>query len=381
MKMKEVWKRTTAFVAAAAISIGMFAGLPVTAKAADEAGIRAFVTRMYEVCLDREPDAAGLDDWSNRLATGQEQGANIAFGFIFSDEFRNLNLCNEHYVDAMYEAFFDREPDAAGKADWLGQLNSGATRGHVMTGFVNSQEFANLCTAYGIDQGSGDWSADNISVSGSCAICDSCSHEVTPEIQAFAERLYTCCLDREPDAAGLNDWSTVLANGAKGSEVAAGFIFSQEYKNKDASDTQYVLMLYKTMLGREADTPGVTDWVLQLRNGASREAVYNGFVGSAEFANLCQNAGITVGGAIADNGTAGRQSTGEMVNLYLDIYVDGEYRTTCEASSAIEGTLVDPKNNFYQSPLPLEGDMFIAYEGAKGKVNIISNGYDVSFEF
>ena len=380
MKMKEVWKRTTAFVAAAAISIGMFVGSPVTAKAADEAGIRAFVTRMYEVCLDREPDVSGLDDWSNRLATGQEQGANIAFGFIFSDEFRNLNLCNEHYVDAMYEAFFDREPDAAGKADWLGQLNSGATRGHVMTGFVNSQEFANLCTAYGIDQGSGDWSADNIPVSGSCAICDSGSHEVTPEIQAFAERLYTCCLDREPDAAGLNDWSTALANGAKGSEVAAGFVFSQEYKNKDASDTQYVLMLYKTMLGREADTPGVTDWVLQLRNGASREAVYNGFVGSTEFANLCQNAGITVGGAIADNGTTGRQSTGEMVMVYVDTYVDGEYRVTDWYRQVTEGDLVDPKGLYFQSPLPLEGESFIAYEGAKGKVNITSNGYGIMFD-
>ena len=31
-----------------------------------------------------------------------------------------------------------------------------------MTGFVNSEEFANLCAAYGIDQGSGDWSADDI---------------------------------------------------------------------------------------------------------------------------------------------------------------------------------------------------------------------------
>ena len=232
MKMKEVWKWTTAFVAAAAISIGMFAGSPVTAKAADEAGIRAFVTRMYEVCLDREPDAAGL-----------------------------------------------------------------------------------------------------------------------------------------------NDWSTALANGAKGSEVAAGFVFSQEYKNKDASDTQYVLMLYKTMLGREADTYGVTDWVLRLRNGASREAVYNGFVGSTEFANLCQNAGITVGGAIADNGTTGRQSTGEMVkNMYYDIYVDGEYRTTeGDVSWAVEGTLVNPADDFLFSHR-VEGDEFIAYEGATGKVNIISNG-------
>ena len=313
-------KRGMAIVLAAVV-IGMSAltGSSVTAKAADEAGIRAFVTRMYEVCLDREPEETGLNDWSNRLATGQELGADTAFGFIFSQEFRNLNLCNEHYVDSMYAAFFDREGDAAGKADWLGQLNGGATRGHIMTGFVNSQEFANLCAAYGITQGSGDWSADDIPVNGTCAICERNGRiEATSEMRAFVERLYTCCLERSAEEDGLNDWSRALASGAKGSEVASGFIFSQEYKNKDASDTQYVLMLYRTMLGREADTPGVTDWVLQLRNGSSREAVYNGFVGSAEFAALCQNAGITVGGAIADNGTIGRASTGERVLVQVD---------------------------------------------------------------
>jgi len=249
-----------------------------------------------------------------------------------------------------------------------------------MTGFVNSEEFANLCAAYGIDQGSGDWSADNIPVSGSCAICDSGSHEVTPEIQAFAERLYTCCLDREPDAAGLNDWSTALANGAKGSEVASGFIFSQEYKNKDASDTQYVLMLYKTMLGREADTYGVTDWVLRLRNGASREAVYNGFIGSAEFANLCQNAGITVGGAIVDNGTTGRQTTGEKVQVYVEIYANGEYKTVGAYGLRTEGDLIDPKG-IISSSFPLEGESFIAYEGATGKINmLVPDGYEVVFD-
>lgn len=156
MKKKRVAKRIVTLLTAAAIGVGAFAGLPTTTKAADNAGIRSFVTRMYEVCLDREPDTDGLNDWSNRLATGQAQGADIAFGFIFSEEFKNLNLCNEHYVDSMYSAFFGREADAAGKADWVGQLNSGATRGHVMTGFVNSQEFANLCASYGINQGSGD---------------------------------------------------------------------------------------------------------------------------------------------------------------------------------------------------------------------------------
>lgn len=387
MKMKEVSKRAVALAAATIIGIGTMAGAPVSAKAADNAGIRSFVTRMYEVCLDREPDADGLNDWSNRLATGQAQGADIAFGFIFSDEFKNLNLCNEHYVDSMNASFFGRDADAAGKADWVGQLNSGATRGHVMTGFVNSQEFANLCANYGITQGAGDWNANDISVNGTCSICgnggNGGNHEVTPEIRAFAERLYTCCLDRTADENGLNDWANALANGATGSEVAAGFVFSQEYKNKDASDTQYVLMLYKTMLGREADTAGVTDWVLQLRNGASREAVYNGFIGSAEFANLCQNAGITVGGAIADNGTTGRQSTGEKVNVYLEEYVNGEYGRTSYIGQPTEGQLIDLSGSYEAfagagSNVRTETEPFIAYEGSTGKINYVG---DLTLDF
>lgn len=389
MKKKRVAKKIVTLLTAAAIGVGAFAGLPTTTKAADNAGIRSFVTRMYEVCLDREPDTDGLNDWSNRLATGQAQGTDIAFGFIFSEEFKNLNLCNEHYVDSMYSAFFGREADAAGKADWVGQLNSGATRGHVMTGFVNSQEFANLCASYGINQGSGDWSADNISVNGTCSICanggnsgNSGSREVTPEMRAFAERLYTCCLDREADENGLNDWANALANGATGSEVAAGFVFSQEYKNKDASDTQYVLMLYKTMLGREADTYGVTDWVLRLRNGASREAVYNGFIGSTEFANLCQNAGITVGSAIADNGTTGRQSTGEKVNAYLAEYVNGEYGRTSYIGQPTEGQLIDLTGSYESftgsNAVHTETEPFIAYEGAVGKINYVG---DITLDF
>ena len=316
--MKKTLKRATALLAAAAISLSAVVVAPVEAEAADEAGIRAFVTRMYEVCLDREPDTDGLNDWSNRLATGQEQGANIAFGFIFSEEFQNLNLCNEHYVDSMYAAFFDREGDAAGKADWLGQLNSGATRGHIMTGFVNSQEFANLCAAYGIDQGSGDWSADDIPVNGTCAICanggNTGNHEVTPGMRAFVERLYTCCLGRAADEDGLENWANALANGATGSEVAAGFVFSQEYKNKNATNSQYIDMLYQTMLGREADESGRSIWHGYLLMGYSREYVYNGFVGSTEFANLCENAGIAVGGAIADNGTTGPLDDGTHID-------------------------------------------------------------------
>ena len=73
-------------------------GINTTAQAAEawagEDGVAGFVTRMYQTCLGREPDAAGLNDWVTRLKAGESKGADIAFGFIFSAEFSNMNLCN-----------------------------------------------------------------------------------------------------------------------------------------------------------------------------------------------------------------------------------------------------------------------------------------------
>ena len=75
----------------------------------------------------------------------------MAYGFIFSEEFTNKNLSNEQYVDTLYATFFDRAPDAAGKADWLGKLNRGkATREQVLDGFLGAEEFANLVKSFGL---------------------------------------------------------------------------------------------------------------------------------------------------------------------------------------------------------------------------------------
>ncbi len=347
--MRNRMKKVTTVLALAAITVSVSLGsMPFTTKAADKAGINAFVTRMYEVCLNREPDEAGLADWTKRLENGQAKGSDIAYGFIFSEEFKNMNLCNDHYVDSMYESFFGREADAAGKADWVSQLNSGATKGHVMTGFVNSKEFANLSASYGIDPGTGNWDGDNFSANGTCVKDGNNNNNnssnngtvANDKIKAFVNRLYENCLGRKADKEGLNYWENQLTNGAEGSSVAAGFIFSDEYKLKDASDTQYVLMLYKTMFGRDADNAGAAKWVQKLHNGTSREVVFNGFLTSAEFKALCTDAGINVGGELADNGTRGRASTGEEVIVtYMNHYTDG--RTNKTKFLYIEGDILN----------------------------------------
>ena len=48
------------------------------------------------------------------------------------------------------ETFLGRAADAAGRADWVSQLNAGADRHNVMAGFYNSAEFNAIMAGYGI---------------------------------------------------------------------------------------------------------------------------------------------------------------------------------------------------------------------------------------
>lgn len=256
----------------------------------DESGVDGFVTRLYRVCLDRNPDEGGKNDWVSRLNNREVSGTVAAYGFIFSQEFRNKNLCNEHFVMQLYKAFMGREYDQGGLEYWIGQLEGGATREEVFNGFAQSAEFNAICENYGITRG------DAIEIpqygtvpTGKCSVCGE-----TDGVTAFVTRLYNVCLDREPDQGGLDDWTGKLwSHERSGKDVSFGFIFSEEFQNRGFSNDDYVEYLYKAFFGRASDAGGKADWVGQLNAGASREHVFNGFVGSTEFDNLCKKYGIT----------------------------------------------------------------------------------------
>ncbi|MDD4849676.1 MAG: phage tail tip lysozyme [Gemmiger sp.] len=120
---------------------------------------------------------------------------------------------------------------------------------------------------------------------------------VDPALAAqFVTRLYSVCLGRTPDDSGLANWTNVLVSGSQtGTAVAAGFVFSAEFSGKNYCNEHFVQQLYLAFLGRGYDAPGLADWVNRLETGSTREAVFNGFAGSAEFAELCKNYGIQQG--------------------------------------------------------------------------------------
>lgn len=232
--------------------------------------VKAFVARFYQLCLGREPDPNGLNYWVGSLIDFTRTGADVAKGFIFSPEFGNRAVSDEDYLDILYEAFFNRTAAAGGYNDWLDKLNSGVSRADVLDGFIFSQEFADLCNDYAITPFS---AAD--------------------PVVAFITRFYRQFIGREPDQEGLENWVGYLKDGfGDCADAAWGFVFSQEFVNKDLPNEAYLDVMYRAFFNRDPDPDGFEDWLNQLNFGISREDVVNGFIDSPEYYNLCREYGI-----------------------------------------------------------------------------------------
>lgn len=250
-------------------------------------GIEGFVTRLYNICLEREPDTDGFTEWCGSLRSNRITGTECAYGFIFSNEFQNRNVTDEGYVELMYNCFFGRPSDAAGKESWLARMNEGCTREQLFTGFADSSEFEGLCYSYGIMRGTYDIDAGSFDRTANRA-----------SIEAFVTRLYSICLGRQPDPDGLHDWTDRIASGQiTGGETAYGFFFSQEYINMEKDDIGYVTDLYNVILGRDPDPAGEEFWVRKCYR-YSDMIVFNGFICSQEFGQLCASYGIEAGGKV-----------------------------------------------------------------------------------
>lgn len=255
-----------------------------------ESPVVPFVKRMYEVALNRVSDESGLKYWVNDLLSGNQTGAEVAYSFIFSEEFKKKNYCNEHYIMQLYKAFMGREYDEEGLNYWLHQLETGAIRETVFNGFSQSAEFKGICDSFGIRLGDPVEEPQYGTVPmGACSV-DGREDGVT----SFVKRLYNICLDREAEAEGLDYWTKQLwARECSGMTAAYGFVFSDEFKNKNHSDADYVEYLYEAFMDRSSDEDGKAYWLGSMADeGLTRENVFDGFARSLEFERICSKFGI-----------------------------------------------------------------------------------------
>ncbi|MDH3679502.1 MAG: DUF4214 domain-containing protein, partial [Acidimicrobiia bacterium] len=214
--------------------------------------------RLYEAYFQRDPDAAGFGFWQGQRAGGAQLG-DISDVFAASAEFVDVygSLSDSEFVELVYQNVLSRPADAAGLAYWVGQLAAGVSRGTVMTGFSESAEY--------------------IVTTGTVAPASTADDEVY--------RLYVAFFLRFPDAAGDAYWTSVRSGGASLESIAASFAASAEFVAAYGSlpDSQFVELVYNNVLGRTADAAGAAYWEGQLAAGLDRGAMMVGFSESAEF--------------------------------------------------------------------------------------------------
>ena len=102
---------------------------------------RGPVMRLYWAFFHRIPDLNGLDYWVHKYEGGMTLKA-IATQFAKSNEFKTKygTVSNDAFITLVYQNVLERNPDAAGKAHWVGRLQAGVPRGEMMTAFSESSE-------------------------------------------------------------------------------------------------------------------------------------------------------------------------------------------------------------------------------------------------
>jgi RHS repeat-associated protein len=94
----------------------------------------------YRQFLGRDADPGGIQYWTQQLQGGltDEQ---MQAGFIASPEFfKNAGGTDKLWIDALYQALLDRQPDANGENYWIGQLHGHQSRAEVANDFTGSPE-------------------------------------------------------------------------------------------------------------------------------------------------------------------------------------------------------------------------------------------------
>ncbi|MEO5614804.1 MAG: DUF4214 domain-containing protein, partial [Cypionkella sp.] len=221
-----------------------------------------------QAVLDRAPDPVGLNNWTNRIASGATSLQQAANSFVTSVEFQKTYgaTSNETFVTLLYDHVLHRTPDSNGFAAWTEALNTGRlSRAAVVTGFSESAEFGRNTApeALGFSRAGlqADWADD-------------------------VYRLYGATLDRAPDVAGLTTWTTALAQGRGLLSVVEGFTASREFiaRYGATSDSDFVTLLYRNVLDRDPDARGLATWMGHLENATlTRAEVVRGFANSVEF--------------------------------------------------------------------------------------------------
>ncbi|GEP06519.1 DUF4214 domain-containing protein [Methylobacterium oxalidis] len=221
------------------------------------------IYELYDAVLDRAPDALGFESYIRSAENGASL-RDIAASMLGSAEAQSHvgATGNAEFVERLYETALHRGSDSEGLTTYTQYLDNGGSRADVALMFAQSAE----------------------NVAGLTALSSNATLAPDPTASDVA-RLYYGVLDRAPEAGGLQGWTNSVEHGTSLQDVVRAFLSSDEYEviTTGLTDTQFVESLYQQVLGRTAEDAGVQFWSSVLAQGGSRSTIANAFADSLEF--------------------------------------------------------------------------------------------------
>ncbi|HUY91416.1 MAG TPA: DUF4214 domain-containing protein [Pirellulales bacterium] len=148
------------------------------------------------------------------------------------------------YVGSAFQDVLHHAPDASALSYWTAQITDGLMPAQFASDLTHSAEFYS-------------------------------TNVIAPAYQTY--------LGRAPDAAGIAYWTRQMQQGMSDQQIEADFIASPEfYAHASGANSGWVKAMYQVVLGRPADTTGMSYWLAELSAGASRSNIALGFAASGE---------------------------------------------------------------------------------------------------
>jgi hypothetical protein len=209
------------------------------------------VYRLYQAAFNRQPDASGLGFWIKANHDGHDL-VDIAGNFISSAEFIRLygdNLPAASFIDHMYQNVLHRAGDPGGASWWTTQVNNGADRRAVLFGFSDSAENrTNLLPsmANGFDYAPFGLAAEDTPKSAQKCAPDEYLDVTAVGQFAVVNNMWNA--SSVPDASQCVNYTTYGKVGVQGAQ------FKWSYKTTDFTIHAYPEILYGQRQGTQAST-------------------------------------------------------------------------------------------------------------------------------
>ncbi len=270
---------------------------------------KKYVTQAFNAFLDRNPDAPGLTSYVQALTQGELTASRLITSIYYSAEYQNKNISDAEFIRQAYKGMLGREAGDAEVEFMSAYLNNGMSRRFILSIISGSDEFSNFCSSLGMEKG-------HIPVTE--------NRDLSYAYTSYVMRCYQQLFGRNADVSGLNTWTGSILNGGGGVSVISSLINSQEFRNKNYSNEEYVERIYQAMLGRSADPSGKATWVNLLEQGVSHLHIVSGFCGSDEFRALCQRYNMATGSITL---TESRDQNSSVTGFVSRCYKNGLQRT------------------------------------------------------